>query len=157
MLDRRVFRTDNYFYHLKPYKLLLSFRRKLFFIYFFFNYLKTLQITSSILTTISFFFFGVYCLLWINQPEYEWMPPFYFACIIFFSWMGQIPIPFIITIEIFPKKVNITNQLQILFSFKIFGFLDSTNMPCVSYINDVGDIFRHGLCIPCSIGNIWSI
>lgn len=38
--------------------------------------------------------------------QYEWMPPFCFACIVFFSCMGLLPIPYIITIEIFPKKIR---------------------------------------------------
>lgn len=68
--------------------------------------LQTLYIVSSILTAISFFFFGAYCLLWQDRPEYKWMPPLFFACIIFFSCMGLLPIPYILTTEIFPKKVN---------------------------------------------------
>lgn len=67
--------------------------------------LQTLYIWSAMLTTASFFLFGVYCLLWLKQPEYEWLPPLCFACIIFFSCMGLIPIPYIIITEIFPKKV----------------------------------------------------
>ncbi|XP_055308694.1 facilitated trehalose transporter Tret1-like isoform X2 [Sitodiplosis mosellana] len=69
---------------------------------------RALQICSSLLTTASFFLFAAYCLLWIDEPELNWMPPFCFACIIYFSWMGQIPIPFIVTFEIFPKKIRQT-------------------------------------------------
>ncbi|XP_031623912.1 facilitated trehalose transporter Tret1-like [Contarinia nasturtii] len=69
---------------------------------------RTLQVSSSLLTTVSYFLFGAYCLLWIDRPEYDWMPPFCFVCITYFSWMGQNPIPFIITYEIFPKKIRQT-------------------------------------------------
>ncbi|XP_031623610.1 facilitated trehalose transporter Tret1-like [Contarinia nasturtii] len=69
---------------------------------------RTLLIGSSLLTTASFLLFGTYCLLWIDRPEYDWMPLFCFVCITYFSWMGQNPIPFIITFEIFPKKIRQT-------------------------------------------------
>lgn len=36
------------------------------------------------------------------------MPPFCFACIVFFSCIGLLPIPYIQTIEIFPKKIRQT-------------------------------------------------
>lgn len=67
---------------------------------------KSLQISSSILTTLSFFMFASYGLFCSNHCGYEWMPPFSFSCIVFASWLGQIPIPYIITFEIFPKEVR---------------------------------------------------
>ncbi|XP_031623102.1 uncharacterized protein LOC116340647 [Contarinia nasturtii] len=69
---------------------------------------RTLQIGSSILTTIGFFLFAICSSLWLNRPGFEWVPTICFACIVFFSWLGQIPIPFIITTEIFPKKIRQT-------------------------------------------------
>lgn len=68
-------------------------------------FVQTLFIGSSILTAISFLLFGIYCFLWLKQPEYEWMPPFCLVCIIYFSCMGLVSIPYILTIEIFPKEV----------------------------------------------------
>lgn len=69
-------------------------------------FLQTLYIWSSVLTTASYIMFGVYCLFWFKNPALEWMPPFCFACIVYFSCMGLLPIPYIITTEIFPKKAN---------------------------------------------------
>ncbi|XP_055296383.1 facilitated trehalose transporter Tret1-like [Sitodiplosis mosellana] len=69
---------------------------------------RTLYIWSSILATVSFLLLAAYCCLWIKKPEYEWMPPFCIACIVFISCMGLLPIPYIITIEIFPKKIRQT-------------------------------------------------
>lgn len=57
------------------------------------------------MTAISFFLFGTYCFLWLKQPEYEWIPPVCLVCIIYFSCMGLVSIPYILTIEIFPKEV----------------------------------------------------
>lgn len=67
---------------------------------------QTLYIGASLLTAISYFIFSAYCLLWFKEPAFEWMPPFCLACIIYFSWLGLIPIPFIVMNESFPKKVN---------------------------------------------------
>lgn len=68
--------------------------------------LQTLYIWSSFLTTASYLLFGVYCWFWLKNPAFDWMPPFCFACIIYFSCMGLLPIPYIVTIEIFPKKIR---------------------------------------------------
>lgn len=67
---------------------------------------RTLYIWSSLLTTISFIVFGTHCLLWIDRPEMNWMPPFCLTCIIYFSRMGLVPIPYILTTELFPKKIR---------------------------------------------------
>ncbi|XP_055296382.1 facilitated trehalose transporter Tret1-like isoform X2 [Sitodiplosis mosellana] len=84
---------------------------------------RTLQISSSILTTISFFLFAIYCSFWINQPNYDWMPTTLFTCIVLFSWLGLIPIPFIITIEIFPKKIRHTCLALAISLFWIVFFI----------------------------------
>ncbi|XP_055306806.1 facilitated trehalose transporter Tret1-like, partial [Sitodiplosis mosellana] len=49
---------------------------------------RTLLICSSILATITFFVYAAYCLLWMNQSEYQWIssiPTVCFVLIIFFS------------------------------------------------------------------------
>lgn len=121
------------------------------------KHFQTLQITSSILTTITFFLFAVYSSCWINQPEYEWIPTVLFTCIVLFSCLGLIPIPFILTMEIFPRKVN--QSLRIRKGTKINNTIfyliistDSTNMFCAGdfiylhhlfYIwNDIPNIFK---------------
>lgn len=75
-------------------------------LYIFLCILQTLQICSSILTTLSFFSFASYGLFLSNNHEFDWMPPFCFSCIVFVSWLGQIPISYIVTFEIFPKEVR---------------------------------------------------
>lgn len=67
---------------------------------------QTLYITSSVLTMAAYFLFSAYGYFWLKQPGYEWMPPFCFACIVYCSCMGLSPIPFILSFEIYPKKVH---------------------------------------------------
>lgn len=66
---------------------------------------QSLFIGSSIASAIFFCLFGTYCLLWLHQPEFNWMPLFCCACINFSSGMGLSQMPFIISMETFPKKV----------------------------------------------------
>lgn len=80
-------------------------------IFFFFQF-QTLYIWSSLLTAASYFLFGAYCLLWFKQPEFEWMPPFCFACIIYFSCMGLLPIPYILTIGNYTQIEEILHILH---------------------------------------------
>lgn len=58
----------------------------------------------------SYFLFGIYGMFWLKQPGFEWMPIFCFSSIIYFSCMGLRPIPYIVTMEIFPKKVCNLNE-----------------------------------------------
>lgn len=95
--NRRVIITCAHFHSCKTFRSI---------IFSWFKYSQTLYIGSSLLTAASFFLFGAYCLLWLKQPAFEWMPPFCFASIVFLSSMGLIPIPYIILTEIFPKKVR---------------------------------------------------
>lgn len=72
---------------------------------------RTLYILSSICTTISYFLFAIYGIFLKGQPGLEWtnwMPLFCFASIVFFSWLGLIPIPYIINLEISPKRIRQT-------------------------------------------------
>lgn len=77
---------------------------------------QVLYISSSILTAICFGLFAIYSVLWLKQPEYEWMAPLLFAAIIFFSCMGLLPIPYIMVYEIFPKEAHL-NDFVLLFDF----------------------------------------
>lgn len=49
---------------------------------------KTLYIGGAILTALSLFSFTVYGLLWLERGLYQWMPPLFFAGMIFFSNCG---------------------------------------------------------------------
>lgn len=72
---------------------------------------RTLYIWSSVLTMLSYFLFAVYGFFLKGQPELEWMnwmPLFCFASIVFFSWLGIAPIPYIINIELSPNKIRQT-------------------------------------------------
>lgn len=73
---------------------------------------QTLYISSSLLTAISYFMFAAYCLFFQSNPEYQWMPPFCVACVIYFSWLGLVPMPWIIMNEIFPRKVCVEYNLN---------------------------------------------
>ncbi|XP_031623613.1 facilitated trehalose transporter Tret1-like [Contarinia nasturtii] len=83
---------------------------------------RTLYIWSSILTATSFFAFSIYCLLWMGQPKYEWMPPFCFSCIIFFSCLGLFPIPYILPTEIFQKNIRHTCLVVVVSVIWILSF-----------------------------------
>lgn len=72
---------------------------------------RTLYIWSSICTMLSYFLFANYGFFLKDQPGLEWMnwmPLFCFACIVFFSWLGIVPIPYLINIEISPNKIRQT-------------------------------------------------
>lgn len=71
----------------------------------------------------------MYCYFWMNDSQYEWMPTTFFACIVYFSWMGQIPIPFIITTEIFPKKIRQTALALAISMFWIILFILGSVFP----------------------------
>lgn len=69
----------------------------------------------------------MYCLWCLEMPEYKWMAPFWFGCVTFFSCMGLVPIPYVLTIEIFPKKVHqslkrIYKSKQLQFENPVFPF-----------------------------------
>lgn len=70
------------------------------------NHLQTLFVSSSIMTAAAFCFFGTHSLMWANTPHLEWVPPFCFSLIIFVGSVGIVPIPYILTMEIFPQKVK---------------------------------------------------
>lgn len=57
------------------------------------------------MTAAIYFTFGLYCKLWINTKNLEWIPLLCVSGIIFFGCMGILPMPYIITDEIYPKKV----------------------------------------------------
>lgn len=72
---------------------------------------RTLYIWSAILTMLSYALFAVYGFFLKGRPGLEWlnwMPLFCFASIVFFSWLGIVPIPYIINIEISPTKIRQT-------------------------------------------------
>lgn len=79
------------------------------------------------MTMISYFSFSIYGHLWLKQPGLEWVSPLCFACIIYSSCIGMSPIPFIISFEIYPTKVQTflifkvkMSSLYIAFSFGIY-------------------------------------
>lgn len=75
---------------------------------------RTLYITSSILTAFAYFTFFAYGYFDIKQLGYTWMPPLCIACIVFASCMGLAPMPYIVSIEIFPQKIS-----QVCLSFAV--------------------------------------
>lgn len=75
---------------------------------------QTLFLWSSVLTGLAYFVFGVHCMLWTNIDSLKWMPPLCFSAIIFIGCLGILPIPFIITTEIFPQKVCKITYFQMI-------------------------------------------
>lgn len=67
---------------------------------------QTLYIWSSLLTTASYGLFLVYGYFWSKQSGFEWMPPICIGAVFFFGSMGILPLPYIYSAEILPKKVN---------------------------------------------------
>lgn len=93
----------------------------------------------------------------MKQPEYEWMPPFCLTCVIYFSWLGLVPIPFIVMNEIFPSKVNYNNTIPLLtLMTRFFPVADPTSLPCVGHFLHVDHFVRAGINIPDFLGDIWS-
>lgn len=115
---------------------------------------QTLYIASSFVTAGSYFLFGVYCLWWYDDPEFQWMPLFCFACIVFFSCLGLLPIPFTISMEIFPKKVH---SFQIHTNSSIFK--KKTEFLQFSFcINDFFQQFQiRPICMALAISFMWII
>lgn len=75
---------------------------------------KTLYIGGAISTALSLFSFAIYCLWWLERGQYQWIPPLCFAGMIFFSNSGLMPIPYILSVEIFPKDVNVNSEIFFL-------------------------------------------
>lgn len=118
--------------------------------------LQTLYISSSILTGLCFFLFGGYCILWLNQPDYLWMPPLFFTCIILFNGLGLSPIPYILIIEIFPKDVSYSNISEHSnFQFNFFSILDSRNSASNTCFNGLVHSVCPGLHISIHSGKLW--
>lgn len=72
---------------------------------------RTLLIWSSIFTMLSYLLFAVYGFFLKDQPGLEWldwMPLLCFGSIVFFSWLGIVPIPYILNIELSPNKIRQT-------------------------------------------------
>lgn len=93
-------------------------------------------IGSTFVSAVFFLLFGTYCLLWIHQPEFDWMPAFCAACISFSSGMGLSQMPFLIGAELFPKKVHQNDfSVVIICICKIFIFLPPFQIRsiCISF------------------------
>lgn len=93
--------------------------------------------------SLSFFFLNRFC----------------FACIVYFSCMGLIPIPYIVFTEIFPKKVTehcilLTDDFTCIYNFNYPLILDSTNMSCSGCIGYVDIVFHFWTHFPVVHGNI---
>lgn len=66
---------------------------------------KTLYISSALSTAVLFFLFGAYGFFELKNLGYTWLPPVCISLTIFSSCLGLLPIPYVVTSEIFPKKV----------------------------------------------------
>lgn len=66
---------------------------------------RTLYIWSAVMTTVSYAIFVLYGFFWSKQPGFEWMPPICLAAVLFFSCIGLLPIPYIMTAELLPRKI----------------------------------------------------
>lgn len=66
---------------------------------------KTLYIMSAVSTAILFFLFGAYGFFELKNLGYDWLPPICMCLTIFTSCLGLMAIPYVVTSEIFPKKV----------------------------------------------------
>lgn len=95
--------------------------------------LQTLFMGSTIVSAIFFFLFGIYCLLWLHRPEFDWMPPFYCGAISFASGMGLSQMPFIISTEIFPKKVGRIIGAHMQIDLFLFLFRFQIRSICISF------------------------
>lgn len=62
-------------------------------------------ICSSVATTIGLVIFATYLYYLSENPAYDWAPIVCLSYVLFVSCLGMTPIPFLISIEIFPKKV----------------------------------------------------
>lgn len=98
---------------------------------------RTLYILSSVCTMLGYALFAVYGFFLKGQPGLEWlnwMPLFCFASIVFSSWFGIVPIPYIINLELSPKKIrqtcialNISTNYSLTFVYNIifYQFVDA--------------------------------
>lgn len=73
------------------------------------------------MSAVFFLLFGAYSILWMHQPEFDWMPVFCAACISFSSGIGLSQLPFLISAEIFAKKVSRVLFLKKVFNHEIFN------------------------------------
>lgn len=124
---------------------------------------QTLLIISSIVTAISYFMFGFYCIFFAHTPGLDWVPPFFLTAITFSGCMGVIPIPYIMTIEILPSKVSLHPicpcfkfHFWEFYSFFNFKFADSVNLLSSHYFSRLATFLRRRIIVSNHTRAIWS-
>lgn len=120
---------------------------------------QTLYVWSSLFSALAYFLMGTYGCLWLKQPGFEWMPPFCISFLIFSSCLGMFPMPYVIAVEIFPKKVGIdvNNSFTSSWNSLCCCFADSTNWLSINLCIVLDHFVRSLLGIFYICRNIWSI
>lgn len=70
---------------------------------------RTFYIYSSLATTFGLVLFALYLFFLENNHVFDWVPLVSVAYIILVASMGMNPVPFLVMIEIYPKKVSIAH------------------------------------------------
>lgn len=125
---------------------------------------QVVLITSSIVTLVAYVIFGVYCMFYSHTPGMDWFPPLCLAIITFSGCMGVLPIPFILSIEIFPGKVSdrvndptdsiVSKTIPTFLTF--ISFADPFNVSSGRYCNDVGVSVCARITISNRTSTIWT-
>lgn len=66
---------------------------------------RTFYIYSSFASTIGLVFFAIYLFCLEGNRAFDWVPLVSVSYIVFIAGLGMNPIPFLVIIEIFPKKI----------------------------------------------------
>lgn len=117
---------------------------------------KTLYICSAISTTILYGLFGAYGYFDMKNLGYEWIPPVLMCLCIFSSCLGLLPIPYVVTSEIFPKKIRKTCLSLSISMLWIVLFILSYIFP--HFVKNFG-VFNcmFGLGVMCALNALFGI
>lgn len=83
---------------------------------------RTFYICSSLATTFGLILFALYLCYLSENHTFDWVPVVGVSYIILVASMGMNPVPFLVMIELFPKKVCITPPFAKMDSFIAFYF-----------------------------------
>lgn len=86
--------------------------------------LQTLYVWSSLLTAASYVLCIGYGFFWSKQSGFEWIPTVCFGAVVFFSSTGMLPLSYIMTPELLPRKVQEHQFISFLIQSLIYIFIN---------------------------------
>lgn len=102
---------------------------------------RPLYAITSFFTMIAFIWFALYAHFFKNNPAYEWMGVASLGLSIFIGCLGLYPVPYIVCVEIIPRKVQIFGMTAIMTWMMLCIFVTNTAFPFLKDLYGLPVIF----------------